>query len=222
MIFSARAGVSHTHRTGHRQWPARNHVVVNTARLRNFVTDFTRLTDEAQGNEGRFLQAGKGLLAELVRTDDWLPTAFALASPSRYQQYLLHCDPLQRFSVVSFVWDKGQETPIHNHTVWGLIGVLRGAEVSTRYATQDTPMPLQEGSTERLEAGEIDTVSPTIGDIHRVANAYTDRVSISIHVYGANIGAVRRATFSRQDGSTRDFISEYARDVTPNLWSAST
>ncbi len=32
----------------------------------------------------------------------------------------------ERFCVVSFVWGPDQATPIHNHTVWGLVGVLRG------------------------------------------------------------------------------------------------
>ena len=30
--------------------------------------------------------------------------------------------------MVSFVWGPGQKTPIHDHTVWGLVGMLRGAE----------------------------------------------------------------------------------------------
>jgi predicted metal-dependent enzyme (double-stranded beta helix superfamily) len=51
-----------------------------------------------------------------------------------------------------------------------------------------------------------------------VANAYGDRVSISIHVYGADIGAIRRATFNRLDGRTREFTSGYANDVVPNVW----
>ena len=63
-------------------------------------------------------------------TDAWLPEAYAEAGP-RYRQYLLHCDPLERFCVVSFVWGPGQKTPIHNHTVWGLVGMLRGEEIST-------------------------------------------------------------------------------------------
>ena len=37
--------------------------------------------------------------------------------PQYYQQHLLHCDPLERFSVVSFVWGPGQKTPVHDHTV---------------------------------------------------------------------------------------------------------
>jgi predicted metal-dependent enzyme (double-stranded beta helix superfamily) len=38
--------------------------------------------------------------------------------------------------VVSFVWAPGQGTPIHDHRVWGLVGVLRGAETSERFVRQ--------------------------------------------------------------------------------------
>jgi predicted metal-dependent enzyme (double-stranded beta helix superfamily) len=195
--------------------------LANLARLRNFVADFTRLVDDAGGNEAALIAAGTGLLSDLIRSDDWLPETFAVADPSRYRQYLLHCDPLERFSVVSFVWDKGQSTPIHNHTVWGLVGVLRGAEVSIRYEFAGAGTTLRESAWQRFEAGEIDAVSPTVGDIHRVSNAYQDEVSVSIHVYGGNIGAVRRAIFD-VDGSRREFVSGYSGPVTPNVWDRST
>ena len=55
-------------------------------------------------DEPRLLEVTSGLLGELVAHDDWLPPEFAKPHPDRYQQYLLHCDPLERFSVVSFVW----------------------------------------------------------------------------------------------------------------------
>jgi predicted metal-dependent enzyme (double-stranded beta helix superfamily) len=194
--------------------------VTNLTRLRNFVADFTRLVDDAGGNEATLIAAGKGLLGALIRSDDWLPEIFTFADPLRYQQYLLHCDPLERFSVVSFVWDGGQSTPIHNHTVWGLVGVLRGAEVSTRYEFTGAGTALRESELQRFEAGEIDAVSPSVGDIHRVSNAYQNAVSVSIHVYGGNIGALRRATFDLE-GRRREFISGYSSTVTPNVWDRS-
>jgi predicted metal-dependent enzyme (double-stranded beta helix superfamily) len=147
-----------------------------------------------------------------------LPPAFAVAQPSRYQQYLLHCDPLERFSVVSFVWAAGQSTPIHDHTVWGLIGVLRGAETGTRYALGTGGEPPRRLGDQRLERGDIEAVSPTLGDVHRVSNAFSDRVSISVHIYGANIGAVRRHTFDETSGAAREFVSGYSSEVTPNFW----
>jgi len=189
-----------------------------TARLRDFVTDFGALLDR-RDDEATILAEGGILLAELVATDDWLPDVYAVPDPARYRQYLLHCDSRERFSVVSFVWGPGQATPIHDHRVWGLVGVLRGAEISERFA-QSANGGLRRLGEERLEAGEVDPVSPRVGDIHRVANAHADRASISVHVYGANIGAVERATYDAA-GVPKRFISGYANDTLPNIWDRS-
>jgi predicted metal-dependent enzyme (double-stranded beta helix superfamily) len=62
-----------------------------------------------------------------------------------------------------------------------------------------------------LVPGQVEAVSPKVGDIHQVSNAHSDQVSISIHVYGANIGAVRRAVY-QPDGSEKPFISGYSND----------
>ena len=176
-----------------------------------FIEQFTRLMDEAENDEPRILEQGGRLLETLVATDNWLPDAYAQPHPEYYQQYLLHKDAQNRFSVVSFVWGPGQKTPIHDHTVWGLIGMLRGAETETSYTlgTATGQAPQLQGST-RLTPGMVGKVSPTIGDVHKVANAYDDRVSISIHVYGADIGQVTRHVFDAHTGAAKSFVSGYA------------
>ncbi len=63
-------------------------------------------------------------------------------------------------------------------------------------------------------------MSPAVGDIHRVNNVYDDRVSVSIHVYGANIGAVRRSVYA-EDGTRKPFVSGYSNQTLPNLWDRS-
>ncbi|MES3000851.1 MAG: cysteine dioxygenase [Pseudomonadota bacterium] len=148
-------------------------------------------------------------MARLVRDDAWLPDAMAVSHAKFYQQHLLYADPRDRFSVVSFVWGPGQATPIHNHTVWGVIGVLRGSEYSQRYEVGRAGRPAPVGTAELLTRGEVDIVSPMHGDIHRVRNAYADRVSISIHVYGANIGKVERKVFDPHTGVSSPFVSGY-------------
>ncbi|WP_028225384.1 cysteine dioxygenase family protein [Paraburkholderia ferrariae] len=188
-------------------------------KLRRFVGTIAELVDKAPP-ERELIEHGLAVLRELVREDDWLPDAFAVPSHEHYQQYLLHADARQRFSVVSFVWGPGQQTPVHDHTVWGLIGVLRGAEYTQPYARDASGVLHAHGPEILLARGAVEAVSPTIGDIHRVRNAYDDRASISIHVYGANIGAVRRSTW-QADGHTKPFISGYSNTVLPNLWDLS-
>ena len=154
------------------------------------------------------------LLGRLVAVDDWLPDSYAKPDPVRYQQYLLYRDPQARFSVVSFVWGPGQKTPVHDHTVWGLVGVLRGAELSQAYEIGDGLQPV--GSVHRLEPGAVEAVSPTVGDIHQVTNAFENQTSVSIHLYGADIGAVRRNTYDER-GASKPFISGYVDTPRPDL-----
>jgi len=192
----------------------------DTPRLLHFVTQLDDLLHRTS-NEADILERGKVLLAQLIKQDDWLPEAYAQAHPERYQQFLLYADPDDRFSVVSFVWGPGQSTPIHDHTVWGLIGMLRGAEVCRRFEHRGTGQAMISGDTERLVPGQVDRVSPTVGDVHEVANAYDDRVSISIHVYGANIGAVARHVFDPATGAIKNFVSGYSSPLLPNFWDRS-
>jgi 3-mercaptopropionate dioxygenase len=191
----------------------------NLARLRVFVIGFAELL-ESSNDEPTILNRGAALLSELVAHDDWLPPEYAKPDPARYQQYLLHCDSRERFSVVSFVWGHGQATPVHDHRVWGLVGVLRGSELNESFARDDVGRLTSTGEPQRLGAGSVSAVSPSVGDVHRVSNAERDRASISIHVYGANIGAVERATYDAL-GAPKRFVSGYANRSVPNLWDRS-
>jgi predicted metal-dependent enzyme (double-stranded beta helix superfamily) len=190
------------------------------APLRDFVKAMTRLVDRTD-DEAALLAGARPLLATLIANDAWLPDDCAKPDPQFYRQYLLHCDSLERFSVVSFVWGPGQKTPIHDHTVWGLVGMMRGAERCRRYERRAGGTMRAVGEEQVLKPGEIEAVSPTVGDIHTVANALEDRPSVSIHVYGANIGAVRRHVFDAATGAAKDFVSGYSAAHLPNLWDRS-
>jgi len=188
-------------------------------RLRQFIGDLAELID-SNPREGDLLDRGAQLLGQLVSHDDWLPDEYAIPSPERYQQFLLHADSRQRFSIVSFVWGPGQTTPIHDHRVWGLIGMLRGAEYSQGFTRSEDGALVQQGAAIRLEPGHVEALSPDSNDVHQVSNAFSDKVSISIHVYGANIGAVRRAVY-QPDGTEKLFISGYSNAFLPNIWDLS-
>ena len=189
--------------------------MANISRLRSFVQDMTRLVERQGADEPAMLDAGERLLKDLIANDDWLPTEYALPSPESYRQYLLYCDPLERFSVASFVWMPGHRTPIHDHTVWGLVGVMRGQECCDEFDSS-----VRKTHTHYSKPGDVDRVSPRIGDIHVVSNAGTE-TAVSIHVYGANIGAVRRHVYDPVTGQPREIISGYHNSSVPNLWDRS-
>jgi len=177
-------------------------------RLARFVRQLGQITSAGTA-EPQVLDGVAEAMRELVAHDDWLDDACAQPHPQYYQQYLLHADPEGRFSVVSFVWGPGQQTPVHDHGTWGVIGMLRGAETGQMYRREPGRL-IAEGAPERLEPGDIARVSPTVGDIHVVRNAFDDRVSISIHAYGVDIGQQRRHVYDPATGAAKEFVSGYA------------
>lgn len=185
--------------------------------LTSFVVALTQLID-SNPSEDQIFREARVLLKNLIKSDSWLPDDFSKPHPDYYQQYLLHSDPLERFSVVCFVWGPGQKTPIHNHTVWGLVGVLSGAEKCQPYQLDINNQLISHGEELTLYPGDIETVSPSIGDTHVVRNAFDNAVSISIHVYGGNIGKIKRSVFDPSTGGKKEFISGYANDKLPNIW----
>jgi predicted metal-dependent enzyme (double-stranded beta helix superfamily) len=178
----------------------------NSSRLVRFVEAMTRTVEDAKGDEALVLHHGTPHVAELIGTDDWLPPHLSVPISGSYGQYLLYRDPASRFTTVAFVWDVGSSTPIHDHMVWGIVGVLRGSEVEERFALRDGK--LSSFGEARLSRGEIERVSPRIGDIHRVRNGRPDGPSISIHVYGADLCTVERHTYCPDTGRVDRIFSK--------------
>ncbi|APV49606.1 cysteine dioxygenase [Betaproteobacteria bacterium GR16-43] len=178
-------------------------------RLDRFVSGITKVVEEEKA-EPKILARASALLSDLIAHDDWLDEEYTVPGTDTYRQYLLYKDPKDRFSVISFVWGPGQKTPVHDHTVWGLVGVMRGAERCEEFTRDASGCAKPLGYEHILKQGQVEAVSPTVGDIHTVANALTDRASISIHVYGADIGRVKRHWFDPATGEAREFISGYS------------
>ncbi|MGU9957168.1 MAG: cysteine dioxygenase [Arenicellales bacterium WSBS_2016_MAG_OTU3] len=185
-------------------------------KLRDFVQATTNCIDAAKPiNET--VAVVKAAMTKLVAEDDWLEPEFARQDPNIYQQHLLYCDPMERFSVVSFVWGCGQKTPVHDHTVWGVIGQLRGAETSQDYGKNSSGQLVPQGAPDTFNAGDVATLGPHDVDVHLVANP-TDSTSISIHTYGGNIGKVKRHVYELETGVQKTFVSGYCNTRLPNIW----
>jgi len=177
--------------------------------LAQFIQCLEEVVTQSQGNEQQLLGQVSRDMQNLIASDDWLPHAFAQPDSVHYRQYLLHADAADRFSVVSFVWGPGQRTPIHDHGTWGVVGMLRGAEIATSFTPGESGS-LIAGEEVTLHPGDVAVVSPQVGDIHMVRNAYADRISISIHAYGANIGKQTRHVFDARSGAPKAFVSGYS------------
>ena len=172
--------------------------------LRAFVAQCHQAMAE-HADEAAQLAAIKPALKTLLAQPDWLPASHMKPRDDRYAQYPLYVAADNSLSVVSFVWKSGQWTPIHDHTVWGIIGVYKGVERTEVYEERDGAMVCTR--TIDGQPGEVGAVSPSIGDVHKVGNV-SDDTAISIHVYGGNIGLIERHVFE-QDGTPKSFVSGY-------------
>src|SRR5690606_31125095 len=115
------------------------------------------------------------------------------------------------FSIASAVWNVGQETPIHDHGTWGVIGIWSGVEREHRFAKPEQDGQVPVFLEERLlPAGSVEVCCTTDQDIHRVAAA-TDEPCIGIHVYGGDIGSLPRRWYNAETGEVKYFTSTWAQ-----------
>lgn len=128
----------------------------------------------------------------------WLPKEARGSSPNSYQRHLLHEDPAGRFSIGSFVWKPGQETPVHDHTGWSVVGVIEGQLISENFEA-DRDGLLRRTSSVALRPGVTTWLTPG-ADIHRLFNPSTWANAISIHVYGSAFAAACRSRYDLSSG----------------------
>jgi 3-mercaptopropionate dioxygenase len=153
-------------------------------------------------------------LTELLAGGLELPEAVTRPDPVRYVMYPLYVDPENRFSVASAVWDRGQQTPVHGHETWGVVGIYSGVEHETRFVKPTEPdVPLTAEGTEDWTAGQVTVCCTTDDDVHQVSSA-GDEPCVGIHVYGADIGTLSRRNYDPASGAVNWFVSTWRLPAT--------
>ncbi|GGN03440.1 hypothetical protein GCM10011609_48130 [Lentzea pudingi] len=150
----------------------------------------------ARGGDDAAVAARVARTLEGHLTDPFLLSAAQREpDPDAYRQHVLHVEPDGSFSVVALVWLPGQETCIHDHVSWCVVGTYVGEEEETTYRLRgDRLIPLRVNKTPEGVAAYL--VPP--GDIHKVCNN-SSSVAISIHVYGADVSILGTSIRRRYD-----------------------
>ena len=158
----------------------------------DFVRDAEALIDDPQAIAER--------LAGLLDEDGWLPPEHQMPGIDSYRQHLLHVSSCRRLSVVALVWRPGQRTPIHDHVSWCVVGVYRGVEQETRYELVERGDREYLHAVETIDAhpGHVEALIPPAENIH-VVEAGGRGLTISIHVYGADIERLGSSVYRRFD-----------------------
>ena len=173
--------------------------VVRSATLERLISDIRAVVAESS-DPARVSTAIAARLEPYLEDDNLLLPEQREPDPHHYRQHVLHVEPDGSFSIVSLCWLPGQETPIHDHVSWCVVGVHQGLELETNYrldvADDGSETPLATGVI-TCTPGMTEALTPP-GDIHKVANACDD-LAISIHIYGADIGKLGSSILRRYD-----------------------
>ena len=130
----------------------------------------------------------------LVASDQWLDERFRIGSPDCYTRHLLHRDPQNRFVVLALVWLPGQMTPIHDHSCWGVMGILQNSLEEICYdrlddGTRPDFAELEQSRGTDVGRGSVAYLLPPYEEIHRIGNS-SDKPTISLHIYGRDLDEV--------------------------------
>ena len=105
----------------------------------------------------------------------------------------------------------GLKSPVHNHTVWAVIGIYEGQE-DNRFFTDDGE--LEQRSERSLQAGDVAALDDQT--IHAIENPL-DRVTLGLHVYGGDLLAAPREvwhpTTGQREPFTEDRFAQFSRIV---------
>jgi predicted metal-dependent enzyme (double-stranded beta helix superfamily) len=178
------------------------------AALESFIEDVSRVV-AGSDDEHEITTRVAALLSDLLAGGYRLPPQVTRPSPERHVTYPLHIAPDGRWSMASVVWDVGQQTPVHSHETWGVAAIYAGAEREVRYLKPRESAvctALAPAGEEVWTPGQVTVCCTSDDDVHAVT-AVGDEPTVGIHVYGGDIGTIRRRTYDPATGETHWFVS---------------
>jgi predicted metal-dependent enzyme (double-stranded beta helix superfamily) len=165
----------------------------------------------SSASESDKLRSLRRLMQRLMGTPGSVPSEAFVPRSDRFANNLVYRPKDKVFSVMGGNWLPGQTTPIHDHLTWAVVGVYEGEEKESIYKrTDDGSDPAKaklELVSERVnEKGHVTTLGKT--GIHRISNT-TNTPSLSIHMYGTDIGTQERHSYDPVSGQVTKFVSGY-------------
>ena len=184
------------------------------------LDQFTNVLDEIVRRHTNGIVDGASIVEEatphfkeLLSDMSWLDPKFRVAEKDTIANYMLAKGTDDSWTVVSTVWWPDYGTPVHDHMLWGLVGVWEGVELERRYhRVDDGSKPgyaeLKEIGMSHNKPGDISGLVPPDDDYHLIHNI-DDKPSCSIHIYGGSLDGVLRHSYDLDTGEVKDFRSNY-------------
>ncbi|MHC8508280.1 MAG: cysteine dioxygenase family protein [Rhodospirillales bacterium] len=128
---------------------------------------------------------------------DFLNAGHFQADPEHYARNAVYIDAAGGPSLYALVWLPGQWTPVHDHGVWGVVGVIEGMLEERNFirvdaghgggtngGTSDSGIDLRRGGQVLLNEGSVTTFVPNPDHIHKTGVAQDRAKTVSLHLYG--------------------------------------
>jgi 3-mercaptopropionate dioxygenase len=180
--------------------------------LDEFIHDMTSLMASAP-EQATLFDRGSTYLERLAANPEAIPEELrrplGRGSRPNHGSYVLHRGP--GLLVTTVVWGPGERVGPHDHHTWGMIGVLGNGIQEARFQRvdgheQEGYARLERDRTVDIRPGEVSLLVPEIDDIHALENL-SDRPTVEVHVYGADLVGLERCQYNIDTGQVRRFVS---------------
>jgi predicted metal-dependent enzyme (double-stranded beta helix superfamily) len=183
-------------------------MTVTTYSLAQFVNDL-RARSTATQDPREILSHVRPLAQELAIARSWLEPRHYVCDPVQgFGAHLLHEEPDHSLAVLVGAWLPGRGAPPHDHGTWAVVAGVDGAEKNIFWKRLDDGS--RPGYAEIRVQGEKvfgpgDVLVMPPGSIHSVINE-TDRVTLSLHIYGKHPNYTGRSQFDPERNLELPFV----------------
>jgi len=173
-----------------------------------FISDLRAITT-ATPSCGALVASLRPLIRARAQERGWVkPHHYACDPVQGFGVHALHEEADHTLWVVAFSWLPGRGAPPHDHRTWAVVAGVEGLEKNTYWRRLDDGRrpghaELAPLGDESVGPGDVVAFLPDV--IHSVTNE-TDRVTLSLHVYGRNLNRVGRSQFDPEKQTESPFI----------------
>ena len=149
------------------------------------------------------------LVLELALSKTWLEGKhYECDADQGFGAHLLHEEPDHTLAIFVGAWLPGRGAPPHNHGTWAVVAGVDGVERNIFWTrVDDAARPgfaeIRKQGEQLVGPGDVVTFQPD--SIHSVVND-TDRVSVSLHVYGRHVNHTHRFRFDPDRKTESPFL----------------
>jgi len=163
----------------------------------DLIKELRRVAAET-GDPKAIIARMRGPARRLAAAKGWLKPEYFECDPVQgFGLHLLHEEPDHSLAILVASWLPGRGVEPHNHGTWALVCGIEGRETNISWRRRDDGSRAGYAKIEesrRSTLGPGDSVHLLPDEIHSVRND-TDKVTVSLHLYGRHINHTQRSKF---------------------------